>query len=451
MKNKLKTKVLKIIFAGSSYSEKYNIIEVLKQNQYSYPSEEVHNIYETIQASATSKFGKKIISDNSNLANLIAKYVKGYNVIFELPTKWDRTSQKSIADPNFLPLLKNQDGEVVSYIGYSENSGYELLLPFCEKKDELIERLVTSVLPEILPDFFPESKEFEWIKEQDFLPKEILELEKERTLIQEQYNSKIKSLNERRNAIDQKYKFLNDLLIETGDKLVQAVCTYFKWLGFANVEAIDGNEDILREDIQILEDDKLFIIEVKGTGGTSTDAECSQVAKHRRRREKEHRDKEILPIYIVNHQRYIRPSLRQNPPFSDNQIDYAKNDERGLLTTWQLYNQYKLIENGIFTKKETRESLDKWGLISLLPKNLIRVGIYKEYFKKPKAGILTLNNVKLEVGKMIYAKKDGKWICTSIVSIQLNDKDVDQVDNGEVGIVTDIELEKGYEIFVKIE
>ena len=48
------------------------------------------------------------------------------------------------------------------------------------------------------------------------------------------------------------------------------------------------------------------------------------------------------------------------------------------------------------------------GLISLLPKNLIRVGIYEEYFKKPKAGILTLNNVKLEVGKMIYAKKDGK-------------------------------------------
>lgn len=35
--------------------------------------------------------------------------------------------------------------------------------------------------------------------------------------------------------------------------------------------------------------------------------------------------------------------------------------------------------------------------------------------------------------------------------IQLNDKDVDQVDNGEVGIVTDIELEKGYEIFVKVE
>lgn len=41
--------------------------------------------------------------------------------------------------------------------------------------------------------------------------------------------------------------------------------------------------------------------------------------------------------------------------------------------------------------------------------------------------------------------------CNRNVYLQLNDKDVDQVDNGEVGIVTDIELEKGYEIFVKVE
>lgn len=449
MKDKLKTQVLKIIFAGSSYSEKYNIIKVLKQNQYSYPDEEVHNIYEIIQAGTSSKFGKKIISENSNLANVISKYVKGYNVVFDLPTKWDKTSQKSIADPNFVPLLKNQEGEVVSYIGYSKNSGYEILIPLCEKKDELIERLVTSVLPEILPDFFPESKEFEWIKEQEFLPKEILEIEKERTLIQKEYDSKIKSLNERRNAVDQKYKFLNDLLIETGDKLVQAVCTYFRWLGFSNVEAIDGNEDILREDIQITEEDKLYIIEVKGIGGTSTDAECSQVAKHRRKREKEHRDKEIIPIYIVNHQRYMSPSLRQNPPFSDNQIDYAENDERGLLTTWQLYNQYKLIENGVFTKEETRDSLVEWGLISLIPKNLIGVGVYDEYFKKPKAGILMLNNVRIKVGDEIYAHKGERWIRTQIASLQLNGENVDFADSGEVGIVTDVELEKGFEIFIK--
>lgn len=451
MISQMRVPSLKIIFAGINYTEKYNITEVLKQSQYSCPHEEKRNIYEIIKANVTSKSGKKIISENNNLANVISKYVKGYNVIFNLPSQWDQSSQKSIVDPSFIPLLKNQDGDVVSYIGYSKNSGYEILIPLCEKKDELIEKLLTSVLPEMLPDFFPESKQFEWLKEQEFLPKEILEIEKERTLIQEKYDLEINLLNERRGAIDKKYKFLHDLLIETGDNLVQAVCMYFKWLGFSNVETIDGNEDILREDIQITEEDKLYIIEVKGIGGTSTDAECSQVAKHRRKREKEHRDKEIIPIYIVNHQRYMRPSLRQNPPFSDNQIDYAKNDERGLLTTWQLYNQYKLIENGIFTKEETRTSLDEWGLISLIPQNLISLGIYDEYFKKPKAGILMLNNIKIKVGDEIYARKGERWICTQITSIQLNDKNVDCADNGEVGMVTDIELEKGFEIFIKSE
>ena len=258
-------------------------------------------------------------------------------------------------------------------------------------------------------------------------------------------------MNQRKNVINEKYKFLNELLIETGDKLVQAVCKYFRWLGFSNVEAIDGKEDVLREDIHIIEKDKLYIIEVKGIGGTSSDAECSQVAKHRRKREKENRDKEIVPIYIVNHQRYMRPSLRQNPPFSVNQIEYAENDERGLLTTWQLYNQFKLIENGIFTKEETRDSLDKSGLISLIPKNLISLGTYIEYYKKPKAGILVLNNVKLKVGYEIYAQKEERWIRTKINSIHLKDKNVEYTDNGEVGIVTDIELEKGFEIFIKNE
>ena len=281
------------------------------------------------------------------------------------------------------------------------------------------------------------------------MSKEIIKLEKERILIQEEYESKIKSLNERRNVIDQKYKFLKDLLIETGDKLVEAVCTYFKWLGFDNVEPIDGNEDILREDIQILEDDKLYIIEVKGIGGTSTDTECSQVAKHRRIREKEHRDKEIIPIYIVNHQRYVRPSLRKNPPFSLNQFDYAENDERGLLTTWQLYKQFSYINDGVFSKEETRESMSKYGLINLLPENLVLIGKYLEYLKKTRAGIINIDNSLVSVGDTIWANKGDIWKKTTVISIRLDEKNVQSVKKGEIGIVIECELDKGYEIYVK--
>ena len=149
----------------------------------------------------------------------------------------------------------------------------------------------------------------------------------------------------------------------------------------------------------------------------------------------------------MNHQRYKRPDLRQNPPFSKDQIDYALSDERGLLTTWQLYKQYKLIEDKIFTKEETRNALCEYGIISLIPRRLKYIGTYSEYFKKPKAGILILNNTKIKVGDEVYAKKDELWICTKINSIQVNNVDVEYAESGEVGLVTDIELENGYEIF----
>ena len=224
-----------------------------------------------------------------------------------------------------------------------------------------------------------------------------------------------------------------------------------KWLGFENVVLVDGNEEILREDIQIWDNDDLYIIEVKGIGRTSTDSECSQIVKHRRKREKENRDKNVWPIYIVNHQRYMNPSLRDNPPFKDNQIDYAEDDERGLLTTWQLFKQFKFIEAGIFTKEETRNSLKKIGLITLLPSNLKRIGKLDEYFKKAKASIIKLNSSEISIGDSVWARKGDDWIKTVIISLRLNDIDVESVCNGEIGIATEVELAKGYELFVKID
>ena len=449
IKGKLKKQSLKIIFASKNYTEKYNLVKVLNQLHVSSPIEKTHSTYEIIEANGCSKSGKKIIPENNKMANLILNFAKAYNVTFQIPKIWDSESQEYIIKRNFIPLLKNSEGEVISYIGYSETLGYELLLPVCDKKDELIDRLLTSYLPEILPKIFPESKEFEWIKGKEFCHSEIFEIEAERKALQEEYESKIDLLNQKIDAVNQKYKFLHDLLTATGEELVQAVCKYFEWLGFKDVQSIDGSEDILREDIQILEDDKIYIVEVKGISGTSTDSECSQVAKHRRRREKENPDKTIIPIYIVNHQRYINPSLRQNPPFSSDQVDYAKNDERGLLTTWQLYKQYKLIENKIFTKEETREALKDCGIISLIPKNLKSIGTYSEYFKKPKAGILILENIKIRIGDKVYAKKDEQWVYTKINSIQVNNKNVDYAECGEVGIVTEAELGNGYELFIK--
>lgn len=442
-------KCLRIIFANSDYSEEYKVVKKVGQNQYSYPDEIIEGIYETIGANVQNKSGKKVKTEGIYLAELVEKYVSSYKVVFELPKIWNAELRKSVLDENYQPLMYNQDGEVISYIGYDGGNEYELLLPVCEQKDKLIQTLFERVLPEVLPTFFPESKEFNWLNNDEFKPIEVLECEKKKYELKKEYQDKIAEIEKHEKELLEKYKFLNDLLVETGDILVEAVCKYFKWLGYEEVILADGQEEILREDIQIIEEKNMYIIEVKGIGGTSTDAECSQIAKHRRKREKENRDKNIIPIYIVNHQRYMQPSLRENPPFSENQIDYAENDERGLLTTWQLYKQFKLIEAGIFTKEETKEALKKVGLITLIPDKLVSLGIIKEYYKKPKAGILYLNNIEIKVGDFIWARKGQIWKKGNIESMQINDNNVDIATEGEVGIVMNIELEKGYELFIK--
>ncbi len=440
---------IRIIFSDKDYTEHYKIVQIEKQNQVGYPEEFEERIYSTIGAFASNKTGKKIKSDEHILAQTVAKYVNRYNVIFGMPTIWDASKQESVQSGNYIPLLFNQDNEVIAYIGYDKENGYELLLPICHDKGKLIDELFSKILPEILPNIFPESREFRWISNEEFKPKEILECEKKKRELKDRYEKQLEEIHMQEEKIYERYQFLNDLLTQTGNVLVKAVCKYFEWLGFSDIQEIDGSEDILREDIQIIDGKVLFIIEVKGIGGTSTDAECSQVAKHRRKREKENRDKEIVPLYIVNHQRYIQPKLRENPPFSENQIDYAYNDERGLLTTWQLYQQFKLIEDGIFTKEETRQAMKQIGLITLLPKDFYSIGIVTEYFKKSKACILNLNDVEIKRGICVWAKKGELWKKGRICSIQVDDNDVDRAKNSEVGLVLDIELAKGFELFVR--
>lgn len=449
--NRMNKECLRIIFCGPTYTEKYKIVEILRQGQVGFPEEFIEEIYCTIGAVASNKEGKKINAKDYKLAQTIAKYVIGYKVVFNLPTIWDTTEQKSVPDRNYFPLILNQDGEVIAYYGYDEDRGYELLLPLCRDKEKLIDELFSQILPEMLPDIFPESKEFQWINDKEFELKEICEYEKKKETLEKEYKTQLMEIEMQEKEVYDKYQFLSDLLTQTGSNLVKAVSKFLKWLGFDNVQEIDGQEEILREDIRVVAGDDLYIIEVKGIGRTSTDAECSQISKHRRKREKENPDKDVYPVYIVNHQRYMKPQLRDNPPFSLYQIDYAENDERGLLTTWQLYQQYQLIEEGVFTKEETRQSMKKPGLITLMPDNFYSIGKVIEYYEKPKASILNLSNVEIKCGDYIWAKKGDVWKKGKICSIQVDDKDVDTAQNGEVGLVLDMELAKGFELFGKKE
>lgn len=446
MSNMLDENKIRIVFAGSQYIEEYNLYKSVGKYDYSYINRADLGPYSTFGSAPYPQHGKKFKMEESVFSELLNKYVDGYDVAFELPTVFDSSMGKRVIDPHYFILAKSDDGKVISYIGYQKDKGYELILPLCHDREVVAEKILTEIMPRVLPDIVPESKLFSWMNDACFKTPQEIEIEKQKEILLEDYLKEKKNLDNKIKEIKQANKFLTDILMETGDNLVAAVCKYMKWLGFISVEKIDGTEEIKREDIQICDGNDLFIIEVKGIGGTSTDAECAQVGKHRRKREKENRDKDIYPLYIVNHQRYISPRNRENPPFSKDQIDYAIVDERGLLTTWQLYQQYQLIEKGIFTKDETRIALKGSGLISLIPSNIKLVGTVTEYFKKPKASILTISQ-DIKRNDELLCFKDGAWIKGTVQSIQLNDSPVENASHGEIGLVMDVELAVGYKLY----
>lgn len=448
IRNKTDENNLTIFFAGSNFVEDYQIVKVEGQHRYSYLRDEKHGSNDLLRAYTKKKQGKKIQNGDHKLSDIIGKYAVEYKVIYELPKKYDRESGTSIENENYIPLLTNQNGEVVSYLGFDSETGYELALPVCKNKEQLVEELLSQGLPEIIPKMFPESQEFAWINSTYYKSKEILQLEESIEEVKKKYQERIKTIEDQIQQVKEENMFLTELLTESGDKLVAAVVKYLEWLGFSNVVLADEKESgVLREDIQIVLEKFLFIIEVKGIGGTSTDSECAQIGKHRRRREKEHRDKEIIPIYIVNHQRYMDPRQRSIPPFSEDQIDYAQNDERGLLTTWDMYNKYKLIESAIFTKKEVREAFHKQGLLDLTPTDIQMVGKVSEYYQEPRACILELDGVRVSVGDEIICNKDDTWLRGKIESLKVNDNSIESAQNGEIGLVLDIELGKGYILY----
>ncbi|RZK04838.1 MAG: hypothetical protein EOO46_16275 [Flavobacterium sp.] len=240
------------------------------------------------------------------------------------------------------------------------------------------------------------------------------------------------------------FKFLHDLITETDASLVHAIYKFLSWLGFENVLIKDEQaSSILEEDLQIEDEIGLIIIETKGIGGTSKDSDCSQISKIKLRRCEERKSFDVSALYIVNHQRYLPPVKRRNPPFTENQIRDAINDKRGLLTTWQLFNLYFDIQNGLITKEDARSQLIKHGLVEFKPKIDQKLEVPKQILKDGQVVILDLNDTKLSVEQILIAEKDGRYFKTKIVSIQIDNISVTEVCNGEAGLKLDTKISKG--------
>jgi len=440
-------KYLILAFSSEAYDVDYEYVDITEgiTERKEFPRYNIYSFWNFVPI-AEPKFGKEIYVSkiSSEFQSILEKYKVDsfYNQTFKHPTRME--NNKKVKDEKYLPLMTNMSGDIISYIEINENENLIIFPQLKDKSNFLIESL-SKIAPSSYPELFPYLTTFSWKEQKEYWLPGYSKLLEEKSNIVKEYVERIKESEKKIEDNRSKYSFLIELITATGDSLKKSLIQYLKWLGFEKVKDYDQTNSesaILEEDIQIELADGLLIIECKGIGGTSTDSDCSQISKIKHRRCKERGKFDVFALYIVNHQRYLPPIKRQNPPFMEHQIQDAKNDERGLLTTYQLFNLFFDIENGVITKEEARKSFLEFGFIDFRPKNLIYVFKPTEIFKDGEVCIVNIENISLQLNEELLIEKNGRFKRVKILEIQENGKSVDQGSNGEFGLELSSKIRK---------
>lgn len=446
-------KYLTIVFSSKSYDNDYQLVSI-SNNRIEKGGVNNYNIYDfwTDMPIASSKYGEEITICKSHpeLQFFLERHKDGvfYNQTFKHPTHIEDNYGNGffeileVKNNTFIPLMTSINNDIVSFFDVKNNL---IVLPQIKDKGKFLIDFLSNVATDLYPELFPYSTTFSWKNEQEYwLPNHSILL-KNKSDIQQEYEEKL--LKGENDIIEnlENFSFLHELLTETGDALVKSVIIFLKWLEFKNVkdfDEVETNSNILEEDIQVELSVGLLIIECKGIGGTSKDSDCSQISKIKFRRCEERGKFDVYALYIVNHQRHLPPLKRQNPPFQENQLKDAVNEKRGLLTTWQLYNLYFDVKDGIITKEEARLSLLGYGLIEFKPKDIVKIYEPTEFFKNDTVCIINVENFSLSVNDELYVEHNGRFELMKILGIKQNDISVQQASNGELGLELSSKIKK---------
>jgi hypothetical protein len=439
-------KFIQIVFASEQYEVEYEVLEIDDDYPKRHPNEK-HQLYDFNHLPiSNSRIGSEVtvLKVRDDLQNLLRKHLDGltYEQTFYHPTVWSSKDSKNIPSEDFVPFMTNVNDEIISFVQF-DSSFITFVFPNFKRKNDFLSDFLKNILPSIYPDAFPYSTQFKWVESPDYHLPNHRELQLELENLKAEYEKRKIEIENRIGENSKKFNFLHSLITETGDKLVSSVFSFLKWLEFKNVVIKDEHSISLKEeDIQVQLDNGILVIEVKGIGGTSTDSECSQVSKIKHRREKERKAFDVYALYIVNHQRYLPPTNRTNPPFNEQQIADAISDERGLLSTWQLFNLYKEINEGLISKEEARLQILQFGHVIFRPKLKTNLGQPKELLKGGYIVILDITDTEINVNDTIVIEKGGAYTKAKILSLQLDNKEVPSANNCEVGIKLDTKVYK---------
>ena len=451
---KRKGPLIKILFQSKKYEVTYYGLST--------PSDSVRSIGRFSNYQSVDDFTSQQLSgdevklvDEYKLSHALFSGLEeqlSYSQTFYHPTVHKMNSYDVEPNPNFIPLLFNAQGDIISY-AYFYKENITFVLPQIDDKKVLLERLFSECLYRHFSDLFSSQTKNTWLLNEEYELPEIVKLNLEKETAKQVYEETVAQKDKMIDEIRKKHAFLYAMLTESGDELVKNVKRFLEWLGFGNVvsmdETLNEGEDF-QEDLQVhLDNKELLIVEVKGLYGTSKDSECSQISKIENRRSHERMYSLVHSLYIVNNERGKEPLKRQIPPFTDAQIKDAEYGYRAMAYTYQLFNLYFEIKDEILTKEEARNAFLHPGLVDFHA-NFKDIGSPYKYFKGNKVICIELHDTTLTVGEIIYFQDNKKKLNkVKIVNLQVDKQDLTIVKDGKVGIEFNVKIPKGVEFYVR--
>lgn len=260
--------------------------------------------------------------------------------------EWKAHYMHKFTPSNIIPLAKNIPGFPISII-QEINLGKIIYLPYYNisfQKDlfrSLIDIIKTKILTKdeknasITPDWLGSSKYF---------------LTNEEELIKQ------------KNKIEEELKMSNTakkILYESGKELSKSVSYILKQLHFKEVKFLEQEES----DIQILDENIFFVIEVKGKKESADLDDLRQLLDWYIREQSKDETKEVKGIFIVNHYKDKDINDRKDP-FTKKAIEFASNNNFVLITTSELFNIFKDYKVQKISKKEIFDLLNGKGLLN---------------------------------------------------------------------------------------
>ena len=443
-------KRIDIVFVGREVEVEYSSATVRSYSPES--METISNLEGWNLVYGVEKYGNRVgLEDNNASKQLFEGKLRAveYYRVFKLPKVLE--DDKRVSDDSYLSLLKNEDGDCVSY-AYSPTNDYALfVLPQAKDKGAVLKALFENVLFPYYSDFFPDIEARNWIHREDYQLPEEREIRRKMETVRMAYEQEMLRLERQSEKVEETVCFLKALITESGAKLVAAVKTFLEWLGFKDVVDKDvtlGEGDLKEEDLCFDYKDHYFLLEVKGINGTSTDAECSQIDKIVFRRIRQQRATNVHGVYIVNSQKNVEPLKRQTPPFKETQIKDAENYERTMIYTPQLFALYSDIENGYISKEAARECFLHIGLVDF-QSGLISLGIPYHYYQNDTVVCLGLNGVLVSVGDSLFYKDEiGRLVGCKVESIEQENTRIQASSSGKIGIKLDCKVPQNREMFI---